>query len=94
MPKTESINVRIAPELKAQVEILLEQMGLTTSEAINLFFKQVANRREIPFPILAYTPNVETIAAIEEGNQLIKKMNKGDITGFASAQDIFDSIGV
>jgi len=94
VPKTESINVCIAPKLKAQVEILLEQMGLTNSEIITLFFKQVAHRREISFPILAYAPNAETIVAIEEGNQLIKKMNKGDIAGFASAQDIFDSIGV
>ena len=94
MPKTESINVCIAPKLKAQVEILLKQMALTTSEVITLFFKQVARRREIPFPILAYAPNAETIVAIEGDNQLIKKMNQGDIVGFALAQDIFDSIGV
>ncbi|MFI3128777.1 MAG: type II toxin-antitoxin system RelB/DinJ family antitoxin [Bacillota bacterium] len=49
--KTASVNVRIAPELKEQAEVVLSELGIPMSNAIALFLKQVALQRGIPFDI-------------------------------------------
>jgi len=76
MAKTEQISIRIAPNLKSQVEALFAQMGLTTSEAVTMFFTQVANRGEIPFTIKAKIPNAETLEAMEETERILKDPNR------------------
>jgi addiction module RelB/DinJ family antitoxin len=39
--KTATIAVRVVPEVKKEVEKTLEAIGLSTSEAVNVFFRQV-----------------------------------------------------
>ena len=39
------INARIEPELKEEVDEMFDQLGLTTTEAVTLFFKRVKNYR-------------------------------------------------
>lgn len=51
MAKDTTVRARIEPELKNNVESLFRELGLTTSEAITLFFKQVELNRGLPFPI-------------------------------------------
>ena len=58
MAKTEVVRVRINPELKRNVEALLSKLGLTTTEAITLFFRQMELRNGLPFPV--ELPNEET----------------------------------
>jgi len=46
---------------------LFEQMGLTTSEAINIFYASVIHNRAIPFPLEANLPlSKETQEALNE----------------------------
>jgi addiction module RelB/DinJ family antitoxin len=45
------VRARIEPDLKAETEIVLERLGLTTTEAIRLFLTQVRLRGALPFPI-------------------------------------------
>lgn len=49
MAKTGYINVRIDPELKGEAEEILKQLGLTVSEAVTIFFRQVVLHRGLPF---------------------------------------------
>ncbi|MBI4026595.1 MAG: type II toxin-antitoxin system RelB/DinJ family antitoxin [Verrucomicrobia bacterium] len=51
MARTVMIHARMAPELKTSAEELFRQLGLSTSEAIKLFFQQVKLHRGIPFDI-------------------------------------------
>ena len=51
MAKETTVRARIEPELKLNVELVFRQIGLTTSEAITLFFKQVELNRGLPFPV-------------------------------------------
>ena len=51
MAKTAVITTRIEPELKAEVETVLDELGLTISQAILLYFKQIASQRGIPFQL-------------------------------------------
>jgi len=62
--KTAIINARVKPELKAEVESILSQLGITTTQAITMFFEQVKINRGIPFELKI--PNAETIEAMEE----------------------------
>jgi DNA-damage-inducible protein J len=64
MAKTETIRARIEPELKRQAEAVLKALGLNASEAITLFYRQVALRRGLPFEIKL--PNETTRAAIRD----------------------------
>jgi antitoxin component of RelBE/YafQ-DinJ toxin-antitoxin module len=41
MGKTSTIRARIEPDLKGKAEQILEQLGLTTTQAITLFYKQL-----------------------------------------------------
>ena len=50
MAKTEVVRARISPELKRNVEVLLSKLGLTTTQAITLFFQQMELRNGLPFP--------------------------------------------
>ena len=51
MAKTAVITTRIEPELKTEVEAVLNELGLTISQAILLYFKQIAMQQAIPFPL-------------------------------------------
>ena len=63
MAKTATIRARIEPRLKQEVEKLFEEMGLTTTEAINLFYHQVMLRKGLPFNIVI--PNKKTEKVFE-----------------------------
>ena len=63
MTKTALITARIDPDLKRETEKVLAEIGLSTSQAITLFFKQIAMRKGLPFAVAI--PNSETAHAIE-----------------------------
>ena len=67
MPKTATIHTRIEPEVKSQVDSILNELGISTAEAINMFFRQVIRYRGIPLDLRI--PNAETVAAINEAEQ-------------------------
>lgn len=58
------MNARIEPSLKTQAEGILLQVGLTSAEAIRLFYKQICLNKGLPFSVKI--PNKKTIAAIKE----------------------------
>lgn len=60
MAKTTNLYVRIEPELKEQAELILGQLGIPLSNAVNIFLKQVVMQRGIPFDVKL--PATEPIA--------------------------------
>jgi len=64
MSKTTMITARVDPRLKRATEKVLKELGLTTSQAITLFFNQITLRKGLPFAIAI--PNSETARAIED----------------------------
>jgi DNA-damage-inducible protein J len=58
MAKNATIRARIDSELKAEVEELFDQLGLSTTEAINLFYRQIRLRNGLPFSVVI--PNKTT----------------------------------
>jgi DNA-damage-inducible protein J len=64
--KTRVIHARIDPRLKKSAERVFSAIGISTTEAIRLFLKQVELHKGLPFPVAI--PNAETIAAMLDAN--------------------------
>ena len=64
MNKDNRIQARIEPELKRAAESVFAQLGISSGEAIRMFYSQVRMRGGIPFDVTV--PNQETLDAIEE----------------------------
>jgi DNA-damage-inducible protein J len=45
------IHARMEPTLKQDVESIFRVLGITTTEAVNLFYKQVKMQRGLPFAV-------------------------------------------
>lgn len=68
---TSTFSVRVDSALKAEVEKCLSDMGMSMSTAINIYLRQIARQRAIPFIIsVTPVPNRETLEAIEEGERI------------------------
>jgi len=62
--KSAVVNARMEVELKSEVEAIIKQLGMNTTQAITMFFEQIRLHRAIPFQIKL--PNEETIEAMED----------------------------
>jgi DNA-damage-inducible protein J len=51
MPRAAMIHARMEPELKQDVENIFRALGMTTTEAVTLFYKQVKMRQGLPFAV-------------------------------------------
>ncbi|MFK0572505.1 type II toxin-antitoxin system RelB/DinJ family antitoxin [Endozoicomonas sp.] len=51
MAKETTVRARIDEGLKQEAEDILRQLGLTTSQAINLYFSQIVLHRGMPFDV-------------------------------------------
>ena len=67
MYKVATVNTRIEPKLKTQAEAILHKVGLTSAEAVRLFYKQVCLHNGLPFEVKI--PNKETIKAMSDADK-------------------------
>lgn len=51
MHKVATINTRIEPILKGRAECILYKIGLSSAEAIRLFYTQICLHEGLPFPV-------------------------------------------
>ncbi len=68
-----TIRARTEEWLKEEVEGVLKELGMTPTEAINLFYNQIRLQRGLPFNVLI--PNEETAQVLretDEGKNLVK----------------------
>lgn len=86
MQKTTSVRARIEPGLKHSAESVFHSLGLTTTQAITLFFKQVELRKGLPFDVVL--PNVTTLQtfADTDAGKSLKECTDAD--------DMFDKLGI
>lgn len=69
---TTKINVCVDENTKREVELLLDDMGLTMTAAITMYLKRIIIEQGIPFEISARIPNADTIAAMDEFEEMKK----------------------
>lgn len=64
MSKTSTVRARMEPDLKNKAEIVFNNLGLTSTQAITLFYKQVEIRNGLPFDLII--PNETTLKTFDE----------------------------
>jgi DNA-damage-inducible protein J len=80
MSKTAMIRARVEPGLKGQAEGIFTAIGLSVTDAITLFYKQVQLRKGLPFDVAI--PNEvtrKTLADTESGRNLVRANDAGDM---------------
>lgn len=80
MSKTEMIRARVEPALKHDAEAVFSALGLSPTEAITLFYKQVTMHHGLPFDVRI--PNAATLEAIRQAQA------KEGLTKYASVKDL------
>ncbi len=83
MHKVATINTRIEPKLKSQAETIFRKVGLTSAEAVRLFYMQVCLHKGLPFEVKI--PNEETVKAMQDADK--RKTRKAK-----SVDDLFDNL--
>jgi DNA-damage-inducible protein J len=82
--KTDHLSTRIDPDLKAEAQGILSALGLSQTDAITMFFRQIVLRRGLPFDVRV--PNDVTTAAL-------RAVEAGDVAEFrGSTKEAFDAI--
>ena len=73
MAKTDTLHIRVEPRVKAIAEKTLNDLGLSITDAINVFLNQVILNQGIPFKIEKPKYNKETLEAIIEAQSIMEE---------------------
>lgn len=92
MAKTDTINIRIEPELKKEVEATLDELGMNIADAVTIFFKQIVMTESIPFVIRKPRYNRETIEAIKEAKEINK--NQKDYKIYDNVEELMEDLNI
>ena len=86
MAKTATVRARVNPELKVEVERLFKELGLSTTEAINLFYRQVRLRNGLPFSVVIPNETTEKVFKDTDAKRNLKRCE--------DAEDMFQKLGI
>ena len=92
---TANLYARIEPELKEQAESILNSLGIPTSNAITMFYKQIVLQRGLPFEVKlpAQQPVDVTVLNEQQMNAELEKGYKDMIADKAkAAEEVFSDI--
>jgi DNA-damage-inducible protein J len=86
MTKSAMIRARIDPILKEEAESILHQLGLSTTQAIILFYQQIRLSQGLPFEVrLPNKVTLRTFAETDADKNVIRTEN---------AQTLFERLGM
>jgi DNA-damage-inducible protein J len=84
--KSTTVRARLEPELKQETELIFEQLGINTTEAIRIFFKQVKLQRGLPFEMKI--PNEIT------ENAILDAKARKNVSSFESSDELFEDLDI
>lgn len=95
MAKSANLYARIEPDLKEQAESILAALGITASNAITMFYKQIVLQRGMPFEMKLPAARPLDVSTMTD-EQLNAELEKGfaDIAAGRTrpAKQVFDDI--
>lgn len=83
--KTATARALIEPQVKKEAESILKEMGLSISNSVELFYRQVVAQRGLPFEL--QVPNKKTMKAIDNSR-------KGKGRRFSTTKELFKDLGI
>ncbi len=90
MAKIASIGMRVNPQIKAQAESIYGSLGMTLTEAINIFLHKSILEGGLPFDVRQPRCNSETEAAIHEARDIL--VGKAPAESYDSASTMFTAL--
>ncbi len=86
MAKSAMVRARVEPRLKLRAERVLGRLGLTPTEAITVFYRQIELRNGLPFSVVI--PNATTLKTFRETDA------GRDLIVCEDAEDMFRKLGI
>jgi DNA-damage-inducible protein J len=86
MSKSAMVRARIEPKLKKHAEEIFQQLGLSVTQAITLFYKQVEVRNGLPFHVVI--PTSKTLQTFEATDA------DKDMVVCKDVDEMFDKLGI
>ncbi|MGI2327632.1 type II toxin-antitoxin system RelB/DinJ family antitoxin [Planococcus sp. YIM B11945] len=87
--KKATVQVRVDEDVKNQAVEVLNDLGMDTSTAINVFLRQVIAENGLPFQPTKARFNKETLNAIQQSDEMVKN---GVINRSKSVDDLFNEV--
>ena len=84
--KTATLTVRLDPKVKMEAQKVLSKLGITTSQAVTMYFNQISEEKGLPFR--PHIPNEETERAIQDA------LAGRNLKSFDNVQDLFKDLGL
>lgn len=85
MIKQARVEARVSSSLKEDVLEILRKLDISESEAIRMYYRQIALNKGIPFDVKV--PNKETIKALDE-------IKKEKLREYANFDDYLNDMGI
>ena len=86
MAITDTVSVNVDPDIKRRAEEVFEQLGITASEAVSLFYEQVLLHRALPF--FGDQPTETTAKALAEAKDREK------LASFDTPEELYEDLGI
>lgn len=80
--KSSNVTARVEPEVKEQAEAILSSLGIPTSTAINMFYRQIVHWNGLPF-----RPSVPVTRPKSRNEMDDVEFNARMSTGYKQAKD-------
>lgn len=65
-----STNINLDADLKRSAQLLLKDLGMDLTTAVTIFLRQTVRDQAIPFQISRDIPNTQTLAALQEYEEM------------------------
>ena len=80
MAKTAVVRARIEPQLKNNAEYVLRELGLSPTQAVTMFYRQIEMRRGLPFAVeIPNDVTVQTFQDTDAGENIIHAQSKEEL---------------
>lgn len=79
------IQARINTDIKAQASLVLDEMGLSVSDAVRILLTRIAKEKSFPLELIPNALTVETLQKSARGEDVYQARN---------AQDMFNQLGI
>ncbi len=90
MPKTANINLRIEPDVKAQADAVFSSLGISITDAINVFLHASIMEGGFPFQPKQPRYNRETLLAMQEAKDIMA--GKVEAKRYSSLSDLLEDM--
>jgi len=93
--KSSNVTARVEPEIKAEAEAILEQLGISASSGINMFYRQIILWRGLPFR--PYVPagrplSLDEMTKEEFDAKMARGISQAKSGEGVSSDEFFDSL--